>query len=200
MLDLLSPMVPTPVALCNQIVTLEPIETRHATDLQAALDDGVFAYMPMRSSVKTLNEVRRYVEFQQSRPDTIAFAVIENATGKAIGSTSFMSIRAEHRGLEIGSTWISKASRGTRINPAMKHLMLAHAFDTLGAVRVELRTDARNLRSRAAILKLGAMFEGVLRAHMIMPDGVLRDTAVYAITREEWRIVDHQLLSRLGIN
>ncbi|MFG0245037.1 MAG: GNAT family N-acetyltransferase [Phycisphaerales bacterium JB052] len=198
MFDLLTPMVPLPVTLCNEVVTLEPIEPRHAPDLQAALDDRVFEYMPMRSSVKTPNEVRRYVDFQQRRAETIAFAVIDNSSGAAIGSTSFMNIRAEHRGLEIGSTWITKSARGTRVNPAMKHLMLSHAFDGLGAVRVELKTDARNLRSRSAILKLGAQFEGLMRAHMIMPDGALRDSAVYSITREDWAGVERGLLARLG--
>lgn len=199
MFDLLTPMVPQSVTLGNEIVTLEPLELRHAPDLQAAIDDQIFAYMPMRSSVKTPSEVRRYVEFQRNRPDTIAFAVIDNGTGKAIGSTSFMSIRAEHRGLEIGSTWITRSARGTRINPAMKHLMLAHAFDVLGAIRVELKTDARNLQSRSAILKLGAQFEGILRHHLIMPDGHLRDTAVYSITRDEWPRIDAALLDRMGL-
>lgn len=200
MFDLLSAMVPEPVTLHNEVVTLEPMDVRHARDLCDALDDGVFAYMPMRSSVKTISEVRRYVEFQMKRANTITFAVIDNATGRAVGTTSYLHIRAEHRGLEIGSTWISKASRGTKINPAMKHLMLSHAFATLGAVRVELRTDARNAQSRKAIEKLGAQFEGIMRAHMIMPDGAMRDTAVYSIVREEWKAIDLQLMSRLGIN
>ncbi len=200
MFDLLSPMVPEPVTLRNAFVTLEPLEIRHAPDLYDAIDDGMFAYMPMRSRVKTSSEVRRYVEFQVRRPNTITFAVIDNAAGRAVGSTSYLNIRAEHRGLEIGSTWISKASRGTRINPAMKHLMLSHAFGTLGAVRVELRTDARNARSRAAIEKLGAVCEGTLRAHMIMPDAALRDTVVYAITRDDWAGVKRGLLDRLGVD
>ena len=191
-------MVPDRVTLRNEVVTLEPIENWHAPDLCASLDDDVFSFMPMRSSVKTLSEVRRYVEFQQRRTETIAFAVIDNATGRAIGSTSFMGIRSEHRALEIGSTWITKSARGTRVNPAMKHLMLSHVFDALGTVRVELKTDARNLRSRSAILKLGALYEGMLRAHMIMPDGALRDTAVYSITRDEWPMVDAGLRARLG--
>ena len=181
MFDLLTPMVPLPVTLCNEVVTLEPIEPRHATDLQAALDDRVFEYMPMRSSVKTPSEVRRYVDFQQRRTETIAFAVIDNSSGAA-----------------IGSTWITESARGTRVNPAMKHLMLSHAFDGLGAVRVELKTDARNLRSRSAILKLGAQFEGILRQHLIMPDGHLRDTAMYSITRDDWVGVERGLLARLG--
>ena len=192
-------MVPEPVTLRNEVVTLEPLENRHAPDLHEALDDRVFEYMPMRSSVKTIIETRRYVEFQQNRPNTIAFAVIDNTSGRAIGSSSFMNMRVEHRGLEIGSTWITSSARGTRVNPAMKHLMLSHAFDALGAIRVELRTDARNLRSRAAILKLGALFEGIHRHHLIMPDGRLRNTAAYAITRDEWPDVERGLLTRLGV-
>lgn len=191
-------MVPAPVTLRNAFVTLEPLDVQHTRDLCDAIDDGVFAYMPMRSSVKTISEVRRYVEFQIRRPNTITFAVIDNARGRAVGSTSYLHIRAEHRGLEIGSTWISKASRGTRINPAMKHLMLSHAFETLGAVRVELRTDARNAQSRKAIEKLGAQFEGIMRAHMIMPDKALRDTAVYSIVRDEWTGVNARLQERLS--
>lgn len=197
MFDLLTPMLPEPVTLRNEVVTLEPMDVRHARDLCDAIDDGVFAFMPMRSSVKTINEVRRYVEFQVRRPSTITFAVIDNATGRAVGSTSYLNIRADHRGLEIGSTWISKASRGTKINPAMKHLMLSHAFETLGAVRVELRTDGRNAQSRKAIEKLGARFEGIMRAHMIMPDRALRDTAVYSITRGEWPGIDERLRARI---
>ena len=198
MFDLLTPLVPEPVTLRNDVVTLEPLDVRHARDLCDALDDGVFEFMPMRSSVKTISEVRRYVEFQVRRPGTLTFAVIDNTTGRAVGSSSYLNIRPEHRGLEIGSTWISKGVRGTKVNPAMKHLMLSHAFGTLGTVRVELRTDARNLRSRAAIEKLGAVCEGTMRAHMIMPDAKLRDTVVYAITRDDWGGVERGLLERLG--
>lgn len=198
MFDLLSPMTSEPVTLRNDVLTLEPLDVRHARDLCDALDDGVFEYMPMRSSVKTISEVRRYIEFHIKRPDTITFAVIDNATGRAIGSTSYLNIRAEHRGLEIGSTWITSSARGTRVNPAMKHLMLSHAFDALGTIRVELRTDARNTRSRAAIEKLGAQYEGMMRAHMIMPDGTLRDTAAYSITRDEWVDISTRLMNRIS--
>ena len=142
-----------PTTLSNDIVTLEPISIKHTNDIVEAIDAEVFKYMPMRSAVISTNEVRRYIEFQMGRANTIAFAVINNETGKAVGSTSFMSIREDHYGLEIGSTWISKASRGTKINPAMKHLMLEHAFESLGAIRIELKTDARNAQSRSAILE-----------------------------------------------
>lgn len=196
-MNLLDPMHIQPVTLRNEFVTLEPLALRHASDIVDAIDDAVFRYMPMRSSVRTPSEVRRYIEFQSSRPNTLAFAVIDNASNKAVGSTSFMNIRADHRGLEIGSTWISAASRGTKINPSMKLLMLEHAFEACGAIRVELRTDARNAQSRAAIEKLGAIFEGILRAHIIMPDGHLRDTASYSVTRQEWSEVKESLSNRV---
>ncbi len=191
-------MVSQPVTLSNELVTLEPISIKHTQDIVEAIDAAVFKYMPMRSAVISTNEVRRYIEFQMSRANTIVFAVINNETGKAVGSTSFMNIRADHYGLEIGSTWISKSSRGTKINPAMKHLMLEHAFESMGAIRVELRTDARNAHSRSAILKLGAEFEGILRNHIIMPDGVLRHSATYSITPDEWPSIRDGLLARMS--
>lgn len=196
-MNLLDAMEIHPVTLRNEFVTLEPLALKHASDIAEAIDDAVFRYMPMRSSVRTASEVRRYIEFQSSRPNTIAFAVIDNARAKAVGSTSYMNIRPDHRGLEIGSTWISAASRGTKINPSMKLLMLEHAFDACGAIRIELRTDARNAQSRAAIEKLGAIYEGTLRAHIIMPDRHLRDTASYSITKQDWPPIKESLTNRV---
>jgi N-acetyltransferase len=198
MFDPHTPLVPQTVVLSNHVVTLEPIAHKHTDAIVEALDDSVFAYMPMRSSIRTKNEVRRYIDFQLSRPSTIVFAVIENTSGKAIGSTSYMNIRPDHRGLEIGSTWIAKHARGTKVNPSMKYLMLKHAFEELGAIRVELKTDARNTQSRAAILKLGAHFEGILRQHIIMPDGHLRDSAMYSIIPDQWEDVSTTLLTRIN--
>jgi len=197
-MNLLEPMDIQPITLGNEHVTLEPLSMNHAAGIAEALDDGVFRYMPMRSSVRTPSEVRRYIEFQCGRANSVVFAVIDNTLGRCVGSTSYMNIRPDHRGLEIGSTWISAASRGTKINPSMKLLMLEHAFETLGAIRVELRTDARNARSRAAIEKLGAVYEGTLRAHIIMPDGHLRDTAGYSITQAEWPQTRESLNNRVS--
>lgn len=192
------PMNTLPIAMTNGMVSLEPIAFSHCDDLVEALDDQTFAFMPMRSSIRTKSEVRRYIEFQQSRTETIVFAVIDCSSGKAVGSTSYMNIRADHYGLEIGSTWISKASRGTKINPSMKYLMLKHAFEELGVIRVELKTDARNAQSRAAILKLGAEFEGLARNQFIMPDGHYRDSAVYSIIPDQWESISTQLLERIN--
>lgn len=193
-----NPMPIEPVTLSNDVVTLEPLSLSHCNDITQAIDPDVFMYMPMRSAVVTNNQVRRYIEFQMQRDNAVVFAVIDHATGRAVGSTSYMNIRHEHYGLEIGSTWISKSSRGTKINPSMKYLMLKHAIEDLGAIRVELRTDARNMHSRAAILKLGASYEGLMRNHIIMPDGHFRETAVYTITPEQWDDVSQRLLKRIS--
>ncbi len=187
-----------PVTLSNEIVTLEPIALKHTADIVNAIDADVFKYMPMRSSVITTNQVRRYIEFQIKRPSTVTFAVIDNSTGKAIGSSSYLNIMPDHYGLEIGSTWITKSARGTKINPSMKLLMLGHAIEQLGAIRVALSTDSRNEHSKAAISKLGATFEGTLRNHIIMPDGYYRDSAVYSIIPSQWESIRAGLHSRIN--
>jgi RimJ/RimL family protein N-acetyltransferase len=134
-------------------------------------------------------------EFSSSR---VSYAVRDRASGAALGSTSFLDVRLEHRGVEIGFTWYSPSVRGTLANPECKFLLLRHAFESLGCVRVQLKCDARNAHSRAAILKLGATFEGILRRHMIVVDGFIRDTAMYSITDDEWPRVKAGLIERLG--
>ena len=194
----LNPMNCVPITLTNSIVTLEPIALKHASDIGQAIDKDVFKYMPMRSSVISPSEIRRYIEFQIRRSNTVTFAIIDNATGRAIGSTSYLNISADHYGLEIGSTWITKSARGTKINPSMKHLMLKHAFEELGAIRVVLSTDNRNEHSKAAISKLGATHEGILRNHIIMPDGHYRNSAVYSIIPDQWDAISQGLLVRIN--
>lgn len=186
-----------PVTLTNDIVTLEPIALKHASDIEQAIDKDVFRYMSVRSSVITAHEVRQHIELQMDKPNTVAFAVIDNATGRAIGSTSYLNISADHYGLEIGSTWITKAARGTKVNPSMKYLMIRHAIEELGAIRVVLSTDNRNEHSKAAISKLGASYEGILRNNIVMPDGHFRDSPVYSITPEQWPTVRDGLLARI---
>ena len=114
----------------------------------------------------------------------IPFAIIERASGKAIGSTRYMDIRRNDRGLEIGWTWIGTAFQRTAMNTECKYLLLRHAFEELGAVRVQLKTDLRNVRSQRAIERLGAVREGVLRKHMVLWDGFIRDTVYYSVIEE----------------
>jgi RimJ/RimL family protein N-acetyltransferase len=116
----------------------------------------------------------------------------------AIGSSSYLNISADHYGLELGSTWLTKSARGTKVNPSMKYLMLKHAVEDLCAIRVVLSTDDRNEHSKAAISKLGATHEGILRNHIIMPDGHFRDSAVYSITPDQWPKIEQRLLDRIN--
>ena len=127
----------------------------------------------------------------------VPFATVDVASGRAIGSSRFMTITPEHRRLEIGWTWVGVAYQRTGANREAKLLQLTHAFETLGAERVEFKTHARNLASRAALLGIGATFEGVLRHHTIMPDGSNRDSAFYGIIAPEWPGVRDRLRAKL---
>jgi len=120
------------------------------------------------------------------------------ATGEPIGSTSYLDIRPQHRGLEIGRTWIGKRWQGTVVNPESKYLLLRHAFESLGAVRVQFKTDANNIRSQRAIEKLGARREGVLRRYQVRSNGCHRDSVMYSIIDEEWPEVKARLEARLA--
>jgi RimJ/RimL family protein N-acetyltransferase len=124
-----------------------------------------------------------------------AVATIESRTGKVVGSTRFLSLRPEHRGLEIGSTWLNPSVWKAGVNVEAKLLMMEHAFERLGCMRVELKTDARNDRSRAAMAALPAQFEGIHRKHMLRPYGV-RDSAWYSVVDDEWPAVKANLERR----
>jgi RimJ/RimL family protein N-acetyltransferase len=124
----------------------------------------------------------------------IPFAIIHLASGRAVGSTRYLDIRREDRGIEIGWTWLGKAYQRTAMNTECKWLLLRHAFETLAAHRVQLKTDLRNLASQRAIERLGAVREGVLRRHMLLPDGHLRDSVYYSILDTEWPAVKERLL------
>jgi N-acetyltransferase len=126
-----------------------------------------------------------------------AFAVIRNDDDRAIGSTRFMDVQLAHRGVEIGWTWYAPETWGTVVNPEAKYLLLEHAFERWGAIRVQLKTDRLNVRSQAAIRKLGAMFEGTLRNHRIRPDGSLRDSVLFSIVRSEWPALKVALGNRI---
>ena len=128
----------------------------------------------------------------------LPFATIDLATGVAVGSTRFMSIVGDHRRLEIGWTWLAPAYQRSGANREAKLLQLTHAFEELGANRVEFKTDARNEKSRNALLGIGATFEGIFRSHMIMPTGPLRDSAWFSVTAPEWPEVKARLQSRLA--
>jgi RimJ/RimL family protein N-acetyltransferase len=187
-----------PVTLEGKWVRLEPLDSRHATSLAAQVDPELFRFFgAITPREATESACTHYVEGMRSLPNVLPFAVVLRETGAAIGSTSYMDIRREHDGLEIGMTWYGAPYHRSAVNPECKLLLLEHAFERLGCIRVQLKTDLRNVRSQRAIEKLGALKEGVLRNHGIMPDGYVRDTVMYSILPEEWPEVKARLLERL---
>lgn len=183
----------------GEIVALEPLEARHEEGLWAAAQ-----HPEIWRWLAPIGESREYFSawFATSLADAQAghesvFATIDRRGGKPIGSTRYMSLREVHRGLEIGWTWLMPSAWRTGANVEAKLLMLEHAFERLGCMRVELKTDARNERSRAALAALPAQFEGVLRRHMIMPGIGRRDSAYYSVIDDDWPRVRANLECRL---
>ena len=189
-------MDPKPVVLEGRYARLEPLDTRHAEDLFAVgQDEAIWRYLP-RPRLTSAADARQMIEAAQALAATgtqLPFAIIGKAAGRAVGSTRFLDIRRQDRGIEIGWTWLGTAFQRTPINTECKYLLLRHAFDTLGAVRVQLKTDLRNERSQHAIERLGAVREGVLRRHMMLWDGFIRDTVYYSIVDAEWPAVRGRL-------
>jgi RimJ/RimL family protein N-acetyltransferase len=150
--------------------------------------------------LRTEEDVQRRIEAglrAEERDEAYPFVVRLRETGRVVGSTSYLDVVSRHKRAEIGSTWYSPNMQGTFVNPECKYLLLKHAFEDWGAVRVQLKTDVNNVHSQRAILKLGAKFEGKLRNHGIRPDGTLRDAMLYSITSTEWPKVKSGLLSRM---
>jgi len=175
-------------------VRLEPLSHERAEELSAACEDGKvhelwYTAVPNREGMSA--EIDRRLGLY-GQGTMMPFATIDVATGKAIGMTTFMNLK-----VEIGSTWMASSFQGTAINPEAKLLMLSYAFDILGCNAVELRTHEKNAQSRAAIQKLGAKLDGMLRNDMVMPNGTIRNTAVYSITKDEWPAVHDGLVARL---
>jgi RimJ/RimL family protein N-acetyltransferase len=191
---------PRPVTLTGRNVRIEPLQAGHAAGLlAAAAEPSIWRYLP-RLQPRTLPDMRAWIEeaLAETRAGRqVAFAIIDAASGGAVGSTRYLEIRREHRGLEIGWTWLAATAQRTAINTECKYLLLAHAFDDLGALRVQLKTDGRNVRSQAAIERIGGVREGVLRRHMIMPDGHVRDTVCFSVTDAEWPGVKRSLAANL---
>ena len=185
-----------PRILEGRSIRLEPLAERHAEDLhEAGRDAAIWTYMP-RGPLASVEESRAMIRsvLDASRDGSQwPFATVDRESGRAIGSTRYFDIRPEHRGLEIGWTWLGTAYQRTAANTEQKRLLLEHAFEVLGTLRVQLKTDARNLKSQRAIERIGGVREGVLRAHMVMPDGFVRDTVMYSITSAEWPGVKRKL-------
>lgn len=191
------PAIPT---LEGDYVRLEPLSLSRMDELSAASEDGSlsglwYTAVPDRDSMA--EEINRRLGLYQAGT-MMPFAAIDLTLGKAVGMTTFMNMKLENLKVEIGSTWLAHSAQGTAINPEAKLLMLTYAFDELGCNAVELRTHEKNEQSRAAIEKLGAKLDGILRNDMVMPNGTLRNTAVYSITTDEWPDVRQGLVARLN--
>jgi len=189
-----------PVTLRSPRVTLEPLDHRHCDDLIEAVNDGElwalwYTFVPHPDKMKA--EIARRLGLQAAG-SMLPFAVIDNATAKAVGMTTFMAADPDNRRLEIGFTWYRKSVQRTDLNTQCKLLLLTHAFETLNCIAVEFRTHVFNQPSRKAIERLGAKLDGILRNHRIMPNGTLRDTCVYSIIATEWPAVKAHLVSELG--
>jgi N-acetyltransferase len=187
-----------PIALEGNWVRLEPLAERHADDLAAVCgDEEIWRFMPVQ--LMSGDAIRAWIAEAlelQAAGAALPFAIIDRATGRAIGGTRYLTIAPKDRGLEIGWTWLARAAWRTPVNTECKYLLLRHAFETLGCIRVQLKTDRRNERSRRAIERIGGQFEGILRNHMIQHYGI-RDSAYYSIIDAEWPAVKEKLARRL---
>ncbi|PAP81529.1 GNAT family N-acetyltransferase [Rubrivirga sp. SAORIC476] len=190
----------TPVTLEGAHVRLEPLTRAHLDALaEVGLDPDLWTWTA--STVRTRDDLAAYVETAlagQADGTALPFATVDRASGRVVGSTRFGNYVAAHRRVEIGWTFVAPPWQRTAVNTEAKLLMMAHAFDTLGLTRVEWKTDALNARSRAAILRLGAIEEGTLRSHMVVRDGRLRDTVYFSVTADEWPAVRDRLTARLA--
>jgi len=181
-------MVVFPVTLEGAYVRLEPLARAHLAGLaEVGLDQELWRWIP--TPVRTQEEMAAYIEAalgEQGRGESLPFAIAEKTTGRAIGSTRYGNIDRTHHRVEIGWTWVAREWQRTAMNTEAKYLLLRHAFETLGCMRVELKTDSLNARSRAAILRIGAREEGIFRNHMITASGRLRHTVYFSIIDSEW--------------
>lgn len=184
-----------PVTLTGRRARLSPMRRDHAAALYAASrDPRIWRYMPQ--AAHTVEDMTRWVDAAIAEWEigkSLPFVIEDVETNTVVGSTRLLDYDAANRGIEIGFTWLNPSVWRTRINTECKYLLLAHCFETLGLIRVQLKTDARNMQSQAAIERIGGVREGVLRHHRVMPDGYLRDSVYFSILAEEWPAVKARL-------
>lgn len=189
-----------PVVLEGRYVRLEPMTIDHVEPLaEIGLDADLWRWIPV--PVRTATDMKAYIETALKERDSgsaIPFVQVERASGRVVGSTRYANIERQHHRLEIGWTWVAPPWQRTVINTEAKYLLLRHAFESLGCMRVELKTDSLNERSRAAILRIGAVQEGIFRNHMITSTGRIRHTVYFSIIDSEWPQVKVRLEARLG--
>ncbi|NMC12376.1 MAG: GNAT family N-acetyltransferase [Chloroflexi bacterium] len=190
-----------PLILTGKYIRLEPLNENHIPDLcLVGLDERIWRYMRY-GMVLTKEQMQTWVSNileKAAKGNEIPFAVIHLESGRAIGATRFLTIQPDQRNLEIGGTWIGIDYQRTAVNTECKYLMLKHAFEVMGIIRVQIKTDLRNIASQRAIERLGAVKEGILRKHMILPDGYIRDSVIYSILDDEWPAVKAGLEQKLN--
>jgi len=188
-----------PITLEGNYVRLEPLSMEHLPGLcEVGLDPELWRWTPFL--YRTPSDMHNYVQIAlraQEQGTALPFATVERSSGRVIGSTRFGSIDREQLGVEIGWTWIAQQCQKTPINTEAKYLMLKHAFETFGCIRVQFKTDSLNTRSRAALLRIGAREEGVFRNHMITYSGRIRHTVYFSIINSEWPQVKAHLEEKL---
>jgi N-acetyltransferase len=189
-----------PITLTGSIVTLEPLALEHLGGIKEAVKDGElwklwFTHVPSPDTAEAA--IKTALELREDK-GWMPFVVREKGTDKIIGSTRYCNVDEVNQRVEIGYTWYSQSYQRTAVNTECKYLLLSHAFETLDAIAVELRTHWHNHKSRAAIARLGAKQDGVLRNHQKSADGLYRDTVVFSIINHEWPVVKKSLLSKLG--
>lgn len=189
------------VTLTGRVIRLEPLTMDHYDGLhEVGLDPDLWRLTT--SGMRTPDDMRKYIEsaaLAHQQGTALPFATIEQSSGRVIGSTRFANIDLANRHAEIGWTWIARPWQRTAVNTEAKYLMLKHAFETLGFIRVELKTDVLNERSRNAILRIGAKQEGIFRNHMICDTGRVRDTVYFSIIDSEWPAVRSALEQKLAV-
>ncbi len=187
------------VALEGKHVRLEPLSQAHHAQLcEVALDDELWKLTT--AIIRTPDDLKKYIDIALkdfSDGKALPFAIIEKSSNRAVGSTRYGNIETAHRRLEIGWTWIARQWQRTPVNTETKYLLLSHAFETLGCMRVEFKTDSTNTRSRSALMRIGAKEEGVFRNHMIVPGGRVRHSVYFSIIDSEWRAVKEGLETKL---
>lgn len=190
-------MFVTPVVLESGPVRLEPLSQDHAQGLyNRGRSVADWAFMP-RSCFVDLADTRQWIDEALAAEGQLPFAILETGKGRVVGSTRYLAIRPQHRSLEIGWTWLGSEWQRTEVNTRVKCLLLTHAFERLGCVRVEFKTDLRNTRSQAALERIGATREGVLRRHMIVQNNHVRDSVYYSVISDEWPQVRKHLATML---
>ena len=186
-------MEPKPVVLTGKHVRLEPMTEAHIPALAEIGTGQDFWHFMLYGEMRTDADMRGWVTDILARKGDLPFVAVHLASGRVAGATRYLNVVPKDRGLEIGGTWYGPEFQRTVVNTECKYLLLEHAFETLGAIRVQLKTDSRNVRSQSAIERIGGIREGTLRNHMILPDGVIRHSMFYSIIDSEWPAVKTRL-------